>query len=409
MLAEHSKSKKIFDNGFQISKNADLASKIYGKKNVINATLGIFYNDNEEMHTLDIVNDEYKNLSGKELFNYSSSISGEELFIEAVKQYTFGKNYARSLENNFVEVIATPGGSGAIYNTFKNYINPGEVVLLPNYMWSSYKLMSKEVGGGHQTYSLFNKKGKFDLINFKNSVIELAKIQKNLVIVLNNPCHNPTGYTLSTYEIKGIMNILKEACNMCNIILINDIAYMDFNVKKNDLSEFYRDLPDNFLLIVTFSMSKSFCCYGLRVGAQIAISSSKDTIENFLDASLYTCRSVWSNISKGGMTLFSNIVLNRKKYRQLLLEQSYMRNMVKERADIFLAEASAINLPILPYKSGFFITIPFSQGLEKEIETKLKNENIFAIIIPGGIRIAICSIPKYKIYNLAEKIKKVLY
>ena len=56
MLAEHSKSKKIFDNGFQIAKNADLASKIYGKENVINATLGIFYNDNEEMHTLDIVN-----------------------------------------------------------------------------------------------------------------------------------------------------------------------------------------------------------------------------------------------------------------------------------------------------------------------------------------------------------------
>ncbi|MGL4210891.1 MAG: aminotransferase class I/II-fold pyridoxal phosphate-dependent enzyme, partial [Cetobacterium somerae] len=154
MLAEHSKSKKIFDNGFQIAKNADLASKIYGKENVINATLGIFYNDNEEMHTLDIVNNEYKNLSDKDLFNYSSSINGEELFIDAVKQYIFGKNHINILKNNFCEVIATPGGSGAIYNTFKNYINPGEVVLLPNYMWSSYKLMSKEVGGGYQTYSL---------------------------------------------------------------------------------------------------------------------------------------------------------------------------------------------------------------------------------------------------------------
>lgn len=405
MLAEHSKSKKIFDNGFQIAKNADLASKIYGKENVINATLGIFYNDNEEMHTLDIVNNEYKNLSDKDLFNYSSSINGEELFIDAVKQYIFGKNHINILKNNFCEVIATPGGSGAIYNTFKNYINPGEVVLLPNYMWSSYKLMSKEVGGGYQTYSLFNKKGKFDLINFKNSVIELAKIQKNLVVVLNNPCHNPTGYTLSSYEIKSLMNILKEACTLCNIILINDIAYMDFNNKKNDLSVFYQNLPTNLLMMITFSMSKSFCCYGLRVGAQIAISSSKDTIDNFTDASLYTCRSVWSNISKGGMTLFSNIVLNKKKYRQLLLEQSYMKNMIKERSEIFLGEAAAVNLNILPYKSGFFITIPFSKGLEKEIELKLKNENIFAIIIPGGIRIAICSIPKHKVYNLAKKIK----
>ena len=285
MLAEHSKSKKIFDNGFQIAKNANLASEIYGKEKVINATLGIFYNDNEEMYTLDIVNNEYKTLSDKELFNYSSSINGEEMFIEAVKQYVFGKNYKTALKDNFAEVIATPGGSGAIYNTFKNYINPGEIVLLPNYMWSSYKLMAKEVGGECQTYSLFNNKGKFDLISFKTSVIELGKIQKNLVIVLNNPCHNPTGYTLSSYEIRGLMQILREACKICNIILINDIAYMDFNMKKNDFTEFYKDLPDNFLLMIAFSMSKSFCCYGLRVGAQIAISSSKKTIQNFSDAS----------------------------------------------------------------------------------------------------------------------------
>lgn len=408
MLAEHSKSKKIFDNGFQIAKNADLASKIYGKENVVNATLGIFYNDNEEMHTLDIVNNEYKNLPHKDLFNYSSNINGDELFIDAVKQYIFGKNYTKTLENNFCEVIATPGGSGAIYNTFKNYINPGEAVLLPNYMWGSYKLMSKEVGGEYKTYSLFNKKGKFDLINFRNSVMELAQIQKNLVVVLNNPCHNPTGYTLSSYEIKSFMNILKDACRVCNIIFINDIAYMDFNNNKNNLSLFYQDLPSNFLLMIAFSMSKSFCCYGLRVGAQIAISSSKNTIENFADASIYTCRSVWSNISKGGMTLFSNIVLNRKKYKQLLIEQAYMKNVIQERSEIFLNEAADINLNILPYKSGFFITIPFPTGLEKEIELKLKSANIFAIIIPGGIRIAICSIPKHKIYNLAKKIKDAI-
>lgn len=408
MLAEHSKNKKVFDNGFQIAKNADLASKKYGQKNVINGTLGIFYNDNEEMHTLDIVNKEYKNLSDKELFNYSSSISGEERFIEAVKQYVLGKNYSNNLGTNFLEVIATPGGSGAIYNTFRNYINPGEVVLLPNYMWSSYKLMSKEAGGGHQTYSLFNSKGKFDLVNFKNSVIELAKIQKNLVIVLNNPCHNPTGYTMSSSEIKGVMEILREACSLCNIILINDIAYMDFNNKINNFTDFYQDLPSNLLVVITFSMSKSLCCYGLRVGAQIAISSSSETINNFLDASLYTCRSVWSNIPKGGMTLFSNIVLDKKKYKQLLLEQNYMKNMLRERTDIFISEAADADLKILPYKSGFFITIPFENITDENIADKLKDENIFTIIIPGAIRLAVCSIPKYKIHGLAQKIKNII-
>lgn len=408
MLAEQSINKKVFDNGFQIAKNAKLASEKYGKENVINGTLGIFYNDNEEMHTLDIVKEEYKNISDKDIFNYASNIGGEEIFVQGVKEYLFGKNYNQKLNNNFLEVIATPGGSGALFNTFKNYVNPGESVLLPNYMWSSYKLMSKEVGGEYETYSLFNNNGGFDLIQFKKSVKKLAEIQKNLVIVLNNPCHNPTGYTLSSNELKEVMSILKEATSLCNVILVNDIAYMDFNNEKNDFSELYRDLPSNLLIIITFSMSKSLCSYGLRIGAQVAISSSKEIIESFSDASLHTCRSVWSNIPKGGMILFGNIISNDEKYTKLLSEQNDMKNILKNRTDIFLKEAADVGLEILPYKSGFFITIPFKKYSDKEIEKKLNDENIFTILIPGAIRLAICSIPKHKIYGLAHKIKSVV-
>lgn len=408
MLAEHSKNKKVVDNGFQIANNAKLAAAKFGKDNVINGTLGIFYNNNEEMHTLNIVNHEYKDISNIDLFNYASSISGEVNFVEAVKQYVLGRDYKNKFENKFLEVIATPGGSGALFNTFKNYVNIGEYVLLPNYMWSSYKLMSKEVGGGFKTYSLFNNKEEFDLINFKKSVFELAKTQKNVVIVLNNPCHNPTGYTLSSSELKEVMNILKEASSLSNIILINDIAYMDFNNEENNFTDIYQDLPENLLVVITFSMSKSLCSYGLRVGAQIAISSSKQIIEEFTDASIYTCRSVWSNISKGGMNLFSNIILNELKYNELLIEQHEMKNMLKERTDIFLQEALDIDLNILPYKSGFFITIPFENISEDEITQRLNDKNIFTIIIPGAIRLAICSIPKSKIYGLAAKIKSVL-
>ncbi|MGL5000305.1 MAG: pyridoxal phosphate-dependent aminotransferase [Cetobacterium sp.] len=408
MLAEQSINKKVFDNGFQIAKNAKLASEKYGKENVINGTLGIFYNDNEEMHTLDIVKEEYKNISDKDIFNYASNIGGEDIFVQGVKEYLFGKNYNQKLNNNFLEVIATPGGSGALFNTFKNYVNPGESVLLPNYMWSSYKLISKEVGGEYETYSLFNSNGGFDLIQFKKSVKKLAEIQKNLVVVLNNPCHNPTGYTLSSDELKEVMSILKEATSLCNVILVNDIAYMDFNNEKNDFSELYRDLPSNLLIIITFSMSKSLCSYGLRIGAQVAISSSKEIIESFSDASLHTCRSVWSNIPKGGMILFGNIISNNEKYMKLLSEQNDMKNMLKNRTDIFLKEAADVGLEILPYKSGFFITIPFKKYSDKEIEKKLNDENIFTILIPGAIRLAICSIPKHKIYGLAHKIKSVV-
>ncbi|MGL5950607.1 MAG: aspartate aminotransferase, partial [Cetobacterium sp.] len=66
------------------------------------------------------------------------------------------------------------------------------------------------------------------------------------------------------------------------------------------------------------------------------------------------------------------------------------------------------DLKILPYKSGFFITIPCENITDEKISDKLKDENIFNIIIPGAIRLAVCSIPKYKIHGLAQKIKNII-
>ena len=51
----------------------------------------------------------------------------------------------------------------------------------------------------------------------------------------------------------------------------------------------------------------------MRVGAQVALSTSKKVIEEFYDANSFSCRSTWSNISRGGMKMFSNIILDEKE------------------------------------------------------------------------------------------------
>ena len=80
---------------------------------------------------------------------------------------------------------------------------------------------------------------------------------------------------------------------------------------------------------------------------------------------------------------------------------------LKERADIFLNEAKEVNLDILPYKSGFFVTIPIGETVDKVIE-ELESQNIFVIKFDKGIRIGICSVPKRKIVGLAKKIKEAI-
>ena len=81
-------------------------------------------------------------------------------------------------------------------------MDTGDKVLLPNWMWGTYKNIVIENGGKIETYQLFDENGNFNFEDFRSKVLELAKTQKNVVLILNEPSHNPTGFRM-TYEEWG--------------------------------------------------------------------------------------------------------------------------------------------------------------------------------------------------------------
>lgn len=411
MLAKRSINKEVKDKVFVTASEAKKAIEKYGKDSVINATIGSLHDENDNLVVLNSVMEGYRSLAPEDIMGYAQGITGSEEYKECVKRVVLGFDYKEKFKDNYMEVIATAGGSGAISNSLKNYLNIGEKVLLPNFMWEPYKMMAKEIGGEFETYILFDEEGKFNLYDFKEKVYKLIEEQESLVIIINDPCQNPTGYKLTLEEWREILNILSEASKIKNIILLNDIAYLDFDIRSSEEKEEYRklflDLPKNLLVIFLFSLSKSFTGYGLRVGAQLAISKNQEVIDQFREACSYSCRATWSNISRGGMKIFSDIVLDEKRYKDLLIERQKYVDLLAERAKIFLEEAKEIDLKTFNYKSGFFITIPVEKDMEKVIK-KLKEQKIYVVEFVGALRIAICSIPKRKVYGLAEKIKQAM-
>ncbi|MEG0584482.1 MAG: aminotransferase class I/II-fold pyridoxal phosphate-dependent enzyme [Cetobacterium sp.] len=384
MLAKESKVKEIHDKVFESANKAKEASKKYGVENVINATIGSLYDEKEKLVTFNKVVEVYKNICSEDIFGYGAGITGTEDYKEAVKRVVLGENYSNVFNENYLDVVATPGGTGAISNTMKNYLNRGEKVLLPNLMWDSYKLIAEEVGGSHQTYNLFNEKGEFDIEDFKNQVFNLISVQESLVV------------------------IIKEASEKKHVILINDIAYIDFDERdekeKDEYRFLFKDLPKNLLTIFIFSMSKSFTSYGLRVGAQLALSSDENVIKDFEKASKFSCRTLWSNVSRGGMKMFSEIVLNKDHYEDLQKERNEYITLIRERAGIFLKEANDVKLETYNYKSGFFITIPIKENI-KEVVKNLEANHIYTVVLDSSVRVALCSINKGKVKGLAKKIK----
>ena len=80
--------------------------------------------------------------------------------------------------------------------------------------------------------------------------------------------------------------------------------------------------------------------------------------------------------------------------------------MIKARADVFVKEARACGLPMIPYLAGFFLSIPCEKN--QEICDKLHEDHIYLVPQAGGIRIAMCSVPLSKIPGLAGKIKRAM-
>ena len=137
--------------------------------------------------------------------------------------------------------------------------------MLPN-----YKNIAAEQGRGFETFEMFDEDGKFNLADFEYKVNKLLRIQDRLVLILNTPANNPTGYSLSLEEWKSIIEILNRVPDDKVVALVVDIAYIDFAGDEKKVREFIPELEklkSNVLPLLAYSTSKTFTFYGFRCAA----------------------------------------------------------------------------------------------------------------------------------------------
>ena len=286
-----------------------------------------------------------------------------------------------------------------------------DTVLTTDWYWGPYKVLCEEVLRKLDTFPLFDDKMQFNLPAFETKITALLAKQTNLLVILNTPAHNPTGYTVTDAEWDGIINVLKAAAKNPDkkITVVADIAYLDFSGERNTCRKFFAkfgQMPANLLFIVGFSMSKSFTMYGQRVGAMIGVTSDADVAKEFEDVNQYSSRATWSNINRGAMRTMAMICADKGLYAQVEQERAGFYQLIKGRADLFAQEAAAANLTMLPYSAGYFLSVP--SAAPDAVVAKLNEENVFAVALAKGIRIAVCAVPTEKIKGMAGKLKKAM-
>ena len=406
-LNKQSDGKVMVDKVFKAAVKAKEAKAKFGDEQVVDATLGTLFDENGVFVAFDSVWGPYETIDKIQKAKYAGSIQGNPTYRDAVHKWLFGE-FDEEIK---CEILATPGGAGAVSSTMKNILNPGETVVKPSQGWGPYKTMAAEFGLTLTDYNMF-KDGAFDLVDFKKTLSEVMEQQSKVLVIINDPCHNPTGYTMTEQEWDEVLEFVNELSKQGPVVILNDIAYVDFNTKgsswKNHFRK-YKYLSDNAMAIIAFSTSKTLTAYGARAGAAVAITNNEVELQKFINAGIYSARSIWSTVNNSAMDLFTLITTTPSLREEYLKEKQQYVDLLKERAEILVTECHQVGLPIYPFKEGFFVTIRLESNEEKEaLNLRLQENNIFTVEVDGGLRIALCSVPKRKLKGLAERIKNIM-
>ena len=390
------------DKVFALSGRAKEAIAAKGKDAVINATIGALLDDEGELVTMTSVVDTIMSLTPTDYAEYAP-IAGTPAFKEAVQKALFG-NFKPS---GHVRVCATPGGTGSITSVIVNYSEVGDSVLTHDWCWANYKNICSQNGRSLVTFSFFDDEGNFNAADLEAKINELAAKQDQIVLMLNTPAHNPTGYSMTLEDWDAVIGILNKAS--CRFALFIDVAYIDYAGEDDEVREFMpklEELGDNVLTIFGYSASKTLAAYGMRCGAIVCMAKDEETAEEFKKVVEYSARATWSNCNRAAQVVMGKLYADPELQKRADDERRGYRNMLLDRGKTFEKVLNENGAKCVPFDAGFFVTIacddPAALGAE------LEKQDIYCVSLAKGIRVSIASISKEKCVKCAEAIAKLL-
>lgn len=374
---------------------------------VVDATIGALYTEEGNFLAFKTVDHVIDNLQAEDKYPYAP-VNGGSIYQSQVLQWVFGPYLARVVAEKHIGVCATPGGTGALSIALYHYIEEGETLLIPDLNWPVYEQYAKEFGMNISHYSYF-KNDEFNIQGFIEAADKIVEKEHKLVTIINNPNHNPTGFSMIYEDLYQLGDYFKklEKQNV-PVIFIYDIAYIDYwdyqNGRKglNIVSEYGR----NVLTLVCFSASKTFGLYGMRLGGLIAINNDEQVIEDFKAMSMLACRTRWGSPNRIALSIFNQIVTNKEERDEFIVELKKAQELLRERSDLFLKKVAEYQIPMYPYQSGFFAMVKVKDS--EALYEYLKGKDIFGVPFESGFRLALSSMAIKDIDKTLKSIRNYL-
>ncbi len=374
----------------------------------INATIGTALEDDGDPLCLSCISDMI-NVEAGEAFLYAPSFGKPEL------RNVWKNMMVRKNPTLVGKPISTPVITQALTHALSvcgfMFLNPGEDLILPELFWGNYKLLFQNWHGANlKTYNTF-KDGGFDIDALKAALLDGEPGKR--VVLLNFP-NNPTGYTPTVDEVPRLKQVLVEAAEAGNdlVVLIDDayfgLVYEDGIYKESIFGEL-ADAHERLLAVKIDGATKEDYVWGFRVGfITYGIKGGDTGLYKALEAK--TAGAIRGNISNAP-ALSQALLLkafNQPEYTAQKKEkfETLKRRCVKVNEILDSHPEYADAFEALPFNSGYFMCVKLKNADPGTVRQILLDEYDTGLIAASGlIRIAFSSAP----YDVLDDLFANLY
>jgi aromatic-amino-acid transaminase len=383
LLPDRNASRPGDDPIFALNREAT-QRRATGEK-IINATVGALLEDDGSLAVLPSVVEAIREVPPLKAAAYAP-IAGVPEFLSAVTRDLLG---GTALADQAV-ACSTPGGTGALRHALSIFLDHRQSMVTSSFYWGPYATLADEHERGVVTFNTFADHGGIDLAAFERTLAETAEKQGRLLVFLNDPCHNPTGYSMTRDEWTAVSGIVREQSQRVPTAVLADVAYLAYARDQKSFLAHLEPLTDKAAVLFAWSGSKAFTQYGARIGALIACTADANTRNAIGRALAWACRGTWSNCNAAGQHAVARCLSDATLRARVDGERDRLRALLDARVEAFnrAAEGTALRYP--RYDGGFFVTV-FARDAKAAAE-KLKARGVFTVPQAGALRVALCSV-----------------
>ena len=362
---------------------------------IIDGTVGALLDDGGHLAVLPTVKRCLSELPPGQWAPYAP-LTGEPAFLDAVRRAVLPPELRAA-----AIAVATPGATGAVGLAIAVALDRGEALLTRSLHFAAYADVAEEQGRRLATFATFDGDGRFDVAALARSLEGLAARQKRVLLVLNDPCQNPTGYTMTAGEWDAVADVVTALARRTPVTVLIDAVYADFAPAGwAPAHTAMARLAESADVLVAWSASKSLTAYGLRVGALLALCPTAARRRAVAAALARAGGGRWGNVNRGGMLVVGSLLTDASLAASAERERRVLITRLTERARTFRRAAARRALVSLCHDGGFFATVSASRAAR--VADAMRERGGFVVPQGRALRFALCALPAREIPALVD-------